>query len=153
MEDLKRILAVHPFLQGIKPDYIELIVGCAYNIKVDEGSFIFREGNEADNFYFIREGKVALEIFSPQQGPILIETIEGGDVLGWSWLIPPYKWKFDAKAVEQVRAIAFDGKCLRNKCGEDHDLGYELLMRFSHVIEERLQATRLRLLDLYGVII
>jgi CRP-like cAMP-binding protein len=153
MEDLKRILIAHPFLQGIEPGYIDLVVGCAYNIKVDEGKYIFREGREADNFYFIREGKVALEIFSPQQGPIVIETIEDGDVLGWSWLIPPYLWKFDAKAVEQVRAIAFDGKCLRNKCEEDHDLGYELLMRFAHIIEERLQATRLRLLDLYGIII
>lgn len=151
MEGLHKILENHPFLMGIEPGYIDLVVGCASNIKVEEGKFIFREGKKADNFYFIRSGKVALEIFTPERGCIIIETLGDGDVLGWSWLIPPYQWKFDAKAVEEVRAIAFDGKCLRNKCEADHDLGYELLMRFSRIIEERLQATRLRVLDLYGV--
>jgi hypothetical protein len=73
-----------------------------------------------------------------------------GEILGWSWLIPPYNWHFDARAVELTRAIALDGKCLRNKCEQDHDLGYELLKRFAHIMEQRLQATRLQLLDVYG---
>ena len=81
---------------------------------------------------------------------MIIDTVEEGDVLGWSWLIPPYHWHFDARAIDLTRAIALDGKCLRTKCEEDHNLGYELLKRFSHIIEQRLQATRIRLLDVYG---
>ncbi len=153
MENLKKLIADHPFLKGMHPEYIDLMAGCARNLKFEEGQFVFREGGEADNFYFIRSGKVALEIYSPQKGLDIIETLGDGDVLGWSWLIPPYKWKFDARVVEQARVIAFDGKCLRNKCESDHDLGYALLMKFSQIIEERLQATRLRLLDLYGHIL
>lgn len=151
MEDLGRILAEHPFLKGLEPHYIDLITGCASNVKFDAGKFIFKEGEAADKFYILRYGKVMLEIVSPEKGPIVIDSLETGDVLGWSWLIPPYRWKFDARTVELVRAIALDGKCLRGKCDDDHDLGYELMKRFSHIIEQRLQSTRLQLLDLYGV--
>lgn len=150
MENLEKILAEHPFLQGLESHYLDLIVGCASNVKFDAGQFIFHEGEEANQFYVIRHGKVALEIFSPERGAIEIDTLEEGDVLGWSWLIPPYHWRFDARAVELTRAIALDGKCLRNKCEEDHDLGYQLLKRFAHIIEQRLQSTRLQLLDVYG---
>jgi len=80
----------------------------------------------------------------------VIETLEEGDILGWSWLIPPYLWRFDARIVEPTRAIALDGKCLRMKCDENHDLGYELLKRFAHIVTQRLQATRLQLLDIYA---
>jgi CRP-like cAMP-binding protein len=93
---------------------------------------------------------VALEIVAPQRGPIIVETLGEGDILGWSWLIPPYNWHFDARAVELTRAIALDGKCLRTKCEADHDLGYELLKRFTNIMEQRLEATRLQLLDIYG---
>ena len=112
--------------------------------------FIFREGQEADHFYIIRHGRIALEISSPNSEPIIIETISEGDVLGWSWLFPPYKWFLDARATKLVRAVALDGKCLREKCEDDPELGYELMKLFSRNIVKRLQATRLRLLDLYG---
>jgi CRP-like cAMP-binding protein len=94
---------------------------------------------------------VALQVFVPQRGPITVETVAAGEVLGWSWLFPPYRWHFDAQALELVRAIAFDGQCLRNKCAEDHDLGYALMQRFAQIMLQRLQATRLQLLDVYGV--
>ena len=151
METLERILSEHPFLKGLDKSYIELIVGCASNVRFNAGEFIFREGEEANKFYFIRHGRVALEIFVPERGAITIQTLGEGDVLGWSWLFPPYRWHFDARALELTRAIALDGKCLREKCEENHDLGYELMKRFAHVIEERLQATRIQLLDIYGV--
>ncbi len=150
MENLEQILAEHSFLQGLESHYLDLIVGCASNVRFDAGQFIFHEGEEANQFYIIRHGKVALEIFSPERGAIEIDTLEEGDVLGWSWLIPPYHWRFDSRAVELTRAIALDGKCLRNKCEEDHDLGYHLLKRFAHIVEQRLQSTRLQLLDVYG---
>jgi CRP/FNR family cyclic AMP-dependent transcriptional regulator len=150
METLEPILAEHPFIKGLEPHHVQLIVGCASNMRFDAGQFMLREGEEANQFYIIRKGKVALEIFSPEKGPIIIDTLGDGEVLGWSWLIPPYHWRFDARAVELTRAIALDGKCLRNKCEEDHDLAYELLKRFAHLMEERLEATRLQLMDMYG---
>ena len=151
METLEPILAEHPFLKGLESRHLQLIVGCASNVRFDAGQFIFREGEEANQFYIIRKGKVALDVHSPERGSVIIDTLGDGEVLGWSWLIPPYHWRFDAHAVELTRAIALDGKCLRNKCEEDHGLGYELLKRFAHIIEQRLQATRLQLLDVYGV--
>jgi len=149
IETLELILAEHSFLKGLESQYIKLLVGCASNVRFNAGQYIFREGEEADQFYMIRQGKVALEIHAAERGPIIVQTIGEGDVLGWSWLIPPYRWRFDARAMELTRAIALDGKCLREKSEEDHSLGYELLKRFSSIIIERLEATRLQLLDVY----
>ncbi|MFQ5795868.1 MAG: cyclic nucleotide-binding domain-containing protein [Candidatus Bipolaricaulia bacterium] len=151
METLERILAEHPFFEELDPKYLELLVGCASNVRFDAGQFIFCEGDEANQFYLIRHGRVALEISTPERGPITIQTIGEGEVLGWSWLLPPYRWHFDARTIELTRAIALDGECLRTKCEEDHDLGYELLKEFADIIMQRLQATQLQLLDLYGV--
>ncbi len=150
METLEPILAAHPFFKGLPHEQLHLLLGCASNVKFDAGEFISREGQEASEFYIIRQGKVALELFSPTHGPITVETLEDGDVTGWSWLLPPYRAHFDARAVELTRAIRFDALCLRSKLDEDHDLGYELLKRFVKIIAERLSATRLQLLDIYG---
>jgi CRP-like cAMP-binding protein len=150
METLETILAEHPFFKGMPPELLKLLVGCASNVKFDAGDFIAREGQEASEFFIIRQGKVALELFSPTHGAITVETLEDGDVMGWSWLLPPYRSHFDARAVELTRAIRFDGKCMRGKLEEDHHLGYDLLKRFVKIIAERLSATRLQLLDIYG---
>ncbi len=150
METLERILAEHPFFKDLSEPYLQLVTGCASNVRFEPEKFIFREGEEANQFYLIRQGRVALQIFAPDRGQITVETLEEGDILGWSWLIPPYNWHFDARVLELTRAIALDGKCLRRKCEEDHDLGYELLKRFAHIIEQRLSSTRLQVLDMYG---
>jgi CRP/FNR family cyclic AMP-dependent transcriptional regulator len=149
METLEPILAKHPFLKGLKPEHLGILVGCASNVRFNAGQFLFHEGEEANEFYMIREGKVAVQIQGAERGPIIVQTIGEGEVLGWSWLIPPYRWRFDVKALELTRAIALDGKCLRTKSEEDHDLGYELLRRFAGIIVERLEAARLQLLDVY----
>lgn len=151
METLETILAEHPFLKDLESRSLKLIVGCASNVRFDAGQFIFREGEEANHFYVIRQGKVALQIFTPDRGAITIGTIEEGEILGWSWLFPPYQWHFSARAVELTRAIALDGKCLRDKCEADHTLGYQLVKRFADILMKRLQATRLQLLDVYSV--
>jgi CRP-like cAMP-binding protein len=150
MGTLDSILAEHPFLKGLAPPQIELIAGCASNVRFNKGDYIFREDEEADRFYLIRHGLIALDVFVPQRGPVTIDTIQEGEVLGWSWLFPPYRWHFDARALQLTRAVAFDGKCLREKCDKDSRLGYELVMRFSQIIMQRLQSARLQLLDLYG---
>ena len=150
MENLEQILSEHPFLKGLDPQYIQLVTGCASNVRFEVGQYLFRESEEANWFYIIRQGKVAVEAYAAERGAVIIDSVIEGEVLGWSWLIPPYNWHFDARAVELTRAIALDGKCLRDKCEQDHNLGYELLKRFAHIIEQRLEATRIRLLDLYG---
>lgn len=151
METLERIIAEHPFLTGLDPAFTKLMVGCASNVRFNRGDYIFREGDPANQFYLIREGKVAVEVFAPQSKPIIVATLTEGEILGWSWLLPPYQWKLNARATESVRAIALDGKCLRTKCEQNHDLGYEVLKRFAQIIEQRLEATRMQLLDVYAV--
>ena len=149
METLEPILAKRPFLKGLEPRHLKILVGCASNVRFNAGQFLFHEGEEANQFYMIREGKVAVQIQGAERGPITVQTIREGEILGWSWLIPPYRWRFDAKAADLTRAIALDGKCLRTKSEEDHDLGYELLKRFAGIIVERLESARLQLLDVY----
>lgn len=149
METLEAILAEHPFFEGLEARYMQLITGCASNVRYKSGEYIFREGEQAAQFYIIRHGKVALETFAPGRGRITIETIEDGEVLGWSWLFAPYRWHFSARPLQETRAIALDGACLRAKGEADHDLGYELAMRVARIMMERLQATRMQLLDVY----
>jgi len=151
METLERILAEHPFFRDLERPWLQLLAGCASNSRFAAGAWLFREGEEANAFYLIRQGTVALEIVAPQRPPIRVATAEEGEVLGWSWLVPPYHWHLDARVIQQTRAITLDGRCLRAKCEENHDLGYELLKRFAHIIEQRLNATRMQLLDVYAV--
>jgi len=149
METLEGVLSEHQFFSGFPERYLELIVSCASNVRFEAGQFIFQEGGDADKFYLIRQGKVALQVISERRGPLTVLTLGEGEILGWSWLSPPYRWKFTARTLEPTRVFAFDGQCLRAKAEEDHDLGYELLKRFSHVIAARLEATRLQLINVY----
>jgi CRP-like cAMP-binding protein len=150
IETLEPILAAHPFLQGLDPSLLALIVGCASNVRFDPGQYLCREGQEANEFFIIRHGRVSLEIYVPDRGPVTLQTISAGGVLGWSWVFPPYRWHSDARATELTRAIALDGTCLRKKCEDMPSVGYELMKRFARVLDESLQASRLQLLDVYG---
>jgi CRP/FNR family cyclic AMP-dependent transcriptional regulator len=147
---LTELLAEHPFFQGLDGAYLEVIAGCARNVRFNAGSYIFCEGEPAAEFYLIRYGRVSIEVHLPDRGTVTIQTLGEGDVVGWSWLVPPYRNQFDARALTLVRALAFDGACIRQKCAEDPRLGYEIFSRFAQIIAERLQATRLQLLDMYG---
>jgi CRP-like cAMP-binding protein len=111
---------------------------------------LFRAGDRADAFFLVRHGRVALELHVPDRGAVVIETLGPGELLGWSWLISPYRWQFDARAVDPVEVLSFDAAPLREMIERDHDLGYALYVSFGRVLLERLQATRHRLLDLYG---
>jgi CRP/FNR family cyclic AMP-dependent transcriptional regulator len=147
---LEQILAQHPFFADMSETARGLIAGCASNRVFHEGDPIFREGDAADTFYLVRHGVVALEINVPGREPLVIETLGDGEVVGWSWLVPPYQVRFDARAVGLVRAIAIDGKCLRHKCDEDCTLGYEFYKHFLPVVADRLTAARLQMMDIYG---
>lgn len=147
---LEPLLRDHPFLSGLDPEYLSLLAGCATNVRFREGSFMFREGEPADQCFLIREGKMALEIAAPGRGSIILQTLAVGDVAGFSWLLEPHQWQFDGRVVEPVRAIALDGVCLRGKCVADPRMGFELMQLVARLAVQRLQATRLRLLDVYG---
>ncbi|HTX99083.1 MAG TPA: cyclic nucleotide-binding domain-containing protein [Bacteroidota bacterium] len=148
IENLSEILRQHPFLADLPEDHMAIITGCALNAHFTEGSMLIREGEIADKFFLLRSGRVTLEMDMPPRGSLRIQTVGPGEVLGWSWLISPYRWHFSARAVADVRAIALDAECLRTKCQKDHDFGYVILDRFVRLMEDRLQATRLQLLDL-----
>ena len=149
MKTLEDLLREHPFFRDLGVAHIKSIAGCARDIQFEAGETIIREGQEANHFYVIRHGRVALDIHGSHRGPITIQTIEDGEVLGWSWLIPPYKWRFTARAVEKTQAISLDGRCLRGECEQDYHLGYEIFKRFAHLFSERLDHTVIQLLDLY----
>ena len=149
METLEPILRQHSFFKELPAKYFNFILGCTSHAVFKAGSVILKEGESADKFYLIRSGRVAIYIAQPRE--ITIQTIQESDILGWSWLIPPYRYRFSAKAVENVRALALDGKCLREKCEKNSDLGYEFLKRLVSVFTERLEATRLQLLDVYTI--
>jgi CRP/FNR family cyclic AMP-dependent transcriptional regulator len=151
MEGLERFLVESPFFKGMKKEHLELLVGCASNVRFDAGEFILREGTVANACYLIRQGKVSLEVVAPKRGPITIQTLSAGEVLGWSWLVRPYHWHFNARAVELTRAIALNGECLRRKSEDDCCLGYELLKRFTEIMVERLQAARFQLVNIYDM--
>lgn len=150
MRTLEDLIAVSPVFAGLERRQLDLIAGCGANEHASAGDRLFREGGPAERFFLIREGAVALEIDAPGRGPLAIETLHAGDVVGWSWLFAPHRWQFDGRAIGPVRLIAFDGLCLRGKCEADHELGYQLMKRFAAALVERLQATRLQMLDVYG---
>lgn len=140
----------HPFFQGLPDASVALISGCGKNVKIAAGKALARQEAQADSFFAIRAGRASIELHAPGRGACVLQTVGPGEILGWSWLFPPYRWAFDARAAEEVRAVEFDGACLRRKCEADPVLGYALMKRFAGVFARRLEATRVQLLDLYG---
>lgn len=148
---LVELVAQHAFFAGLRAEDVEFIAGCGKNVVFQEDETIARQGSPADCFYILRTGRVAIEALAPQRAAMIIETLGANEILGASWIVPPYRWRFDARAVELTRAVAMDGRCLRAKCEDDTRLGYELMKRFSSILGDRLNAARLRALDVYGV--
>ena len=143
---LEAAIAKHPFTCGLTPAHLRLLADNAMVTFWRSGEVIFREGDPANRFYLIRSGQVALESSRRDEAPVLLQHVGAGDVLGWSWLFPPYEWHFDARAVEPTEAIFFYGTRLREKSEQSPELGYELMKRMVSVIIQRLQATRRQLL-------
>ncbi len=150
MRTIEQYLPDHPFFEGLDAPTLALVAGCATNISVAAGQYLCREGDPADRFFVVRRGRVAIEVHGPSSGTLVLDTADEGDVVGWSWLVPPYRSTFDARAAEATGVVAFDGACLRGKCEQDPRLGYELMQRVTQVMNERLVAAQVRLLDLYG---
>lgn len=142
------LLAAQPFLKGLPKHQLEMLANNAMEVEFPVGKMVFNEGLAANRFYIILEGEVALEAAAKKKGdqPDLIQTIKAGEVMGWSWLFPPYEWHFDARAVKPTKAIIFFATTLRELCESDPALGYQLLKRVTKVVIKRLQSTRMQLL-------
>jgi CRP-like cAMP-binding protein len=150
MEDLHRLLEEHDFLKDLPADETRLLVSCAKNLRFRPGDFLMREGQPADQFYLLRTGRVALEIAVPARGPVQMESLGPGDMLGVSWLFSPHRSHLDARAVEPTVALAFDGACLRGKMDTFPLLGYALTRRVLGETYKRLERVRLARVDMYG---
>lgn len=140
----------HPFLRGLNHTQMTLLADCALPSQFKAGEIIFREGDPADRFLLVEKGKVVLESGAGYGEPVIIEAIGPGDLLGWSWMMPPYRWHFSARAVEPTEAIYFAGTILREYCQRDHSLGFELHKRMSAVMMKRLQAARKKMLSIHA---
>src|SRR6266700_3233196 len=149
-ESLSARIALHPFLAGMKHAQLALLTDCVMATCFQKGQTILREGEFANRFYLIETGKVILESGEGFGDPVIIETIGSGDLLGWSWMFPPYVWNFTARAIERTTAIFFYGTILREYCERDPALGYELFKRITPVMLKRLQAARRKMLSVYA---
>jgi CRP-like cAMP-binding protein len=150
MRTLDAVIAESPAFAHLDLEHLALVAGCGRNVSFDQDDRLFREGDPANEFYLVRRGLAALETYVPNRGQVTIYTAGPGEILGWSWLVAPHRWHFSGRAIDGLQAIRFDGQCLRRKCEDDPRLGYALLTRFAQLLVERLQATRLQVMDIYG---
>ena len=145
------LLAAHPFVVGMEKSQLSRIAECALNVAhFATDQVIFHAGGVARALYLLHRGDIALEVVAPGSGTRIVTTLSGGDVLGWSWMFPPYRWTFDARALTATEAFVIDGEKLRQCAEADHELGYRVVWRVAREMADRLQATRLQLLDVYG---
>jgi len=142
-DDLRIYLAQHAFFVGLSDEHINLIASLATAARYGAQQRVFKYDTDADRFYVLRDGKVGVEIPAVSGEPLRIQTVGNGGVLGWSWLIPPYRWAFDARALSPSEIVVLDGARLRAECEMDPRLGYELLKRFAALMAERLNASRM----------
>ncbi len=149
-ETMATRVALHPFLAGMNRGQLVLLADCAVSVRFRTGEVILRDGDHADRVYLIETGKVILESGKGHGKPVVVDTIRGGDLLGWSWMFPPYAWQFTARAVEPTRAIFFAGPVLREYCERDPSLGFELLKRLTAVMNRRMQNARRKMLDVHS---
>jgi CRP/FNR family transcriptional regulator, cyclic AMP receptor protein len=150
MDTMAPILAAHPFFQGLDTRFLQLVLDCASRETFKPGEFLCRDESEATKFYVIHHGRVSVEIYRARRGPVTIQSLGETDVLGWLWFDQPYHWHLDAKALELTRVISLEVKCLRAKCDQDHDFGYELMRRYAHHLAVQFRVTKLQLADMYG---
>lgn len=150
MKKIVDILGEHSFFQDISKDDLEFIAGCGKNVIFNEKEMIARPGNPADKFYLIRQGHAALILEIPPFKPFIYQTIGENEILGLSWLIPPYRWTVAVQAMQTLKAIEIDGACIREKCEKNPILGFKLMKHLVQILVSREEAARLHLLDVYG---
>lgn len=150
MQDVN--LASYSFFKGMKAEHLDLLSSHVSKDNFKTNEHIFKEKEEASNLFLVLKGKVSIEMTSTEGKPFSIQTLKEGDILGWSWLIPPHEWRFSARAVEATEMLIIDGKFIREKSKKDHDLGYELFRRLADIFVQRLEATRRQLVEMYNAV-
>lgn len=149
MKTIQELLPGVPFFDGLTADELALLAGCATNVHLRPGQYLFREGDPADSFFVVRHGRISIEMHTPT-AQVVLDSAHEGEVVGWSWIVPPYRWTFDARATEETSGVSFDATCLRSKFDSDPRLGFDLMQRVVRVMSNRIHSARVRLLDLYG---
>jgi len=144
---ISEIIGNNPFFAGLAPHDVEFLAGTARLRQLSRDSVLFRHGEGADRFYVVVSGKISVEVAAIEGPPLELQALDAGAVLGWSWLIPPYKWSFQARADEDAEVLEFDGKAIRAKCESDPRFGYELIKRFSALMSERLDFARQKMME------
>ncbi|MEI6621294.1 MAG: cyclic nucleotide-binding domain-containing protein [Actinomycetes bacterium] len=147
---INETLANHRFFKPLPDELADQFAGCSEFVAFTEGQQLLTEDEPADCFYALRSGRVAVGVHTPNRGFVTIETLHSGDILGWSWLFPPYRWHFDAIALKPVTAIKLHAPCIRTFLDEHPEVGYQLAIGIATVMEDRLESARMRLLNLYG---
>lgn len=148
-QTLARSLGEQKLIAELAPEHVEFLAGCTANQRLRQGDYLFHEGDEADKLYFVRKGKLSLEIQVVGRGTVVVETLHAGEVIGWSTIFPPYLWYVDARAVKDALVFAVDGACLRAKLEADHGFGYAFTRLLLRVVHRRLERARLQVLDVY----
>ncbi|MDH3636303.1 MAG: cyclic nucleotide-binding domain-containing protein [Gammaproteobacteria bacterium] len=146
-QSIEDYLSDHAFFSGMDDSYVKFLSDSATELQMKMGDVLFQYGKPADKFYLLREGQMSIQV-PALMGPALdIQTLGNDQILGWSWLIPPYRWSFMARALEDSDLIEFDGSAILARCQEDPKFGYELFKRFAALMSERLDAARQKMMD------
>ena len=150
VENLEGVLREHPFFHDLTDDDLAFLVSCAKNERFEVGDYIFREGGNADKVYLLRHGQVSVQVHVPGKEAQVLRTLAEGDILGWSWIVEPYRWTFDAKVTRLARVVSLNAVCLRKKLETNHELGYRLMRKVVGTMADRLHAAQMQMLDVYG---
>lgn len=146
-EKTEEILSGMPFFDGLDPDFVKFLADCARSRQVEGNQALFRQGDPASQFFLLRTGSVSIEIPAIAGPTLQVQRLGPGKILGWSWLLPPYKWSFQARAEQDSEVLEFDGRAILERCEEDPRFGYELIKRFSGLMAERLDAAHRKMMD------
>ena len=147
--DQAELVADFPVLARLSRDELARLSAAARTVRFGARERVFSEGQMAEGCWLIHDGRVALDVFIPGRGLVVVQTLGAGDVLGWSWLVPPYRWHFGASSTSPTTATLLDTAELRAFADADPGFGYALSRTLFAIMLNRLQATRARLLDLY----
>lgn len=151
MEQLTQTLAQMPFLKGVAASHLKILASHTQRVRFASGQIIGREGDPADRFYLLLTGRVAVEAFIAEEGNVAFQNVGPGEPLGWSWLFPPFRWHFTARALEDSEAMEWDTEYLRQQSETDPKFGYEIASRLTRVLLERLRATTKTMVDFYAM--
>jgi CRP-like cAMP-binding protein len=148
---IREVISGNSFFAGMEEKHLDFLASTAQYIKTDTGEILFRQGEPAKTFYLALSGQVAIEVAAIQGPGMQLQALGAGQMLGWSWLIEPYRWDFQARITEESEMIEFDGQAILAQCERDNAFGYQLYKRFTYLMSERLASARRKMMDQWEV--